>query len=208
MFVLLVRHGQTDWNRVERFRGRFDIPLNQRGLEQAEATAARIAGGPRPGEILTSPLSRACQTADAVGRETGIAPRVCEGLIDIDYGEWQGLTPDEVRARWPRELLAWYESPGTARIPGGERLAGVQERASSSAREACARRAGDSSDRIVMVGHTVVNRLILMEALGSPLSRFWRLRQDPCAINLLEFDGASFSVVLMNDTCHLPESLR
>jgi probable phosphoglycerate mutase len=206
--VYLVRHGQTDWNRIERFRGRFDIPLNRRGLDQADAAAARIAGRSRPAEILASPLRRARQTADAVARRTGVEARVCEGLVDIDYGQWQGLTPDEVAQRWPRELGAWYESPETARIPGGETLAGVQERALRAVREACARRHSNPSDSVVMVGHTVVNRLILLGVLGSPLNSFWRLKQDPCAINLLEFDGSSFSVAVMNDTCHLPESLR
>jgi phosphoserine phosphatase len=208
VLVYLVRHGQTDWNRIERFRGRYDIPLNGRGLEQAEATAARIAMCSRPAEILASPLSRARQTADAVARRTGIAARVCEGLVDIDYGDWQGLTPGEVGIRWPRELEAWYESPETVRIPGGETLAAVRERAFRAVREACARRPANSSDSIVMVGHTVVNRLILLGVLGSPLNSFWRLKQDPCAINLLEFDGSSFSVAIMNDTCHLPEKLR
>jgi probable phosphoglycerate mutase len=208
VFVYLVRHGQTDWNRVERFRGRFDIPLNPRGLEQAEATAARIAGRCRPAEILASPLSRARQTADAVARRTGPATRVCEGLVDIDYGEWQGLTPDEVAQRWPRELEAWHESPETARIPGGETLAGVQDRALRAVRETCARLPSDRSDSVVMVGHTVVNRLILLGVLGSPLNSFWRLKQDPCAIILLEFDGSSFFVAVMNDTGHLPPALR
>ncbi len=201
--VVLVRHGETDWNRIERFRGRYDVPLNQTGLEQAEATAARIAEDLRPAEILTSPLSRAFRTAEAIARKTGLAPRPCRGLMDIDYGEWQGLTPGEVGIRWPGELKAWYENPQVARIPGGETLTGVQERALTAVREACARRPGGSSGRIVMVGHTVVNRLILLGVLGSPLDRFWRLRQDPCAINLLEYDGLSFTAAAVNDTCHL-----
>ena len=157
VLVFLVRHGQTDWNRVERFRGRFDVPLNRTGLKQAEATAARIAESTRPAEILTSPLSRARQTADAVARRTVLASSVCEGLVDIDYGEWQGLTPDEVGIRWPRESKAWRENPGAARIPGGETLAGVRERALRAVREACERRPSNPSDSIVMVGHTVVN---------------------------------------------------
>jgi broad specificity phosphatase PhoE len=201
--VILVRHGQTDWNKVERFRGRFDIPLNQTGLKQAEAAAERIAAGRRPGAILTSPLSRARQTADATARKTGLAPREDQGLVDIDYGEWQGLTPDEVRARWPRELEAWYENPEAARIPGGETLAEVRERALNAMLEACSRGPGSPSGTIVMVSHTVVNRLILLGVLGASPGRFWRLRQEPCAINILEFDGASFTVAAINDTCHL-----
>jgi broad specificity phosphatase PhoE len=207
--IILVRHGQTDWNKVERFRGRFDVPLNETGLKQAEATAERIAAGYDPGEIITSPLGRARQTAEAIARKTGLSPRDCRGLIDIDYGQWQGLTPDEVRARWPLDLRAWHENPETARIPGGELLAGVQERALNAVRDACARGSWGSSETIVMVSHTVVNRLILLGVLGAPrmpgatLSGFWRLKQDPCAINVVEFDGSSFSVAVMNDTCHL-----
>jgi broad specificity phosphatase PhoE len=199
--VVLVRHGQTEWNMVERFRGRFDIPLNETGLMQAEATAERIASSCKPETILTSPLSRARQTADPIARKTGLTPRAQQGLIDIDYGEWQGLTPEEVRARWPKECRSWYEDPGAARIPGGETLAEVQERALKTALEACGE---GTSEAIVMVSHTVVNRLILLGVLGAPLDRFWLLRQDPCAINVLEFHGSSFTLVTMNDTCHLP----
>ena len=129
---VLVRHGQTDWNRVERFHGRADVPLNASGLSQAEATARRVAREWRPVAIYASPLSRAFATAEQIGRQTHLAVTRLDGVIDIDYGVWEGLTPDEVFGRWPDLLYAWYNAPHTAQPPGGESLAALRERAMQS----------------------------------------------------------------------------
>jgi len=102
--IILVRHGQTAWNRVERFRGRADIELNDSGLAQAEATARRIAAEWHPEAIYASPLSRARTTAQAIARRVALEVVVDAGLLDIDYGQWQGLTPDEAHSRWPEAL--------------------------------------------------------------------------------------------------------
>ena len=95
--IILVRHGETEWNRVGRFRGRADVSLNGTGLFQAQATGRRIADEWRPVAIYSSPLSRAARTAEAVAWHFDLRIQIDTGLIDIDYGEWQGLTPDEVR---------------------------------------------------------------------------------------------------------------
>jgi len=121
--IVLVRHGQIEWNRVERFRGRADVPLNDVGLAQAEATGRRVAAGWRVSAIYASPLSRAVRTAEAIAAHFGLPVHVHPGLADIDYGRWQGLTPEEARARWPEEVDAWYHAPERAQIPGGETLA-------------------------------------------------------------------------------------
>lgn len=198
--IILVRHGQTEWNRVERFRGRADVPLNETGLAQAEAAGRRIAATWQPVAVYSSPLSRARRTAEAIARPLNLRPESTPGLVDIDYGEWQGLTPDEARQRWPDEVQAWYESPHTARIPGGETLPALQARAMAAVLELAARHAGRT---IVLVSHTVVNRAILLGALGAGLECFWRLRQDNGALNVLEVEGERWTLVSMNDTCHL-----
>lgn len=118
--ILLVRHGQTEWNRVERFRGRADVPLNETGLAQAEATGRRIAADWKPVAVYSSPLSRAVKTAEAIVKHFDLPVQVHPGLADIDYGQWQGCTPDEARERWPEMVDAWYNAPQMARIPGGE----------------------------------------------------------------------------------------
>ncbi len=160
---VLVRHGQTEWNRVERFRGRADVPLNDIGLAQAEATGRRVAEEWQLAAVYASPLSRAYVTAEAISRRCGLPAAPLAGVNDIDYGEWQGLTPDEVASRWPDLLHAWYTAPQTVQIPGGESLAGLRERALSAICE-LANHHGDET--VAVVSHTVVNRVILLAILG------------------------------------------
>jgi len=185
---------------VERFRGQADVPLDETGLAQAEATAQHIAAEWRPVAVYSSPLSRAIKTAGAIARQFGLPVQIQRGLTDINYGQWQGLTPDEARERWPEMVDAWYRTPETAQIPGGETLNSLRVRTMEAVRGLAARHPDKT---IVLVGHTVVNRAILLGVLGLRNSFFWRLRQDTCAINVLEVDGDDFTLVSMNDTCHL-----
>jgi probable phosphoglycerate mutase len=198
--MILVRHGETEWNRVERFRGRADVPLNGTGLFQAQATGRRIADEWRPKAIYSSPLSRAVRTAEAVAWHFNLPIQIYPGLVDIDYGEWQGLTPDEAKERWPKMVDAWFNAPHTAQIPGGETLDDLRVRAMSAVNEIANRH---KSQTIVLVSHTVINRIILLGVLDLGNDRFWRLRQDTCALNVFEVDGGVFTLVSLNDTYHL-----
>ena len=198
--IVLVRHGQTEWNRIERFRGRADVPLNQTGLFQAELTGRRIADEWRPVAIYSSPLSRATRTAEAVAWHFDLRVQIHPGLVDIDYGEWQGLTPDEARQRWPDIVNSWYDAPHIARIPGGETLDDLRARGLKTVNELSVLH---KSETIVLVGHTVINRVILLGVLGLGNDRFWRLRQDTCAINVFEAEGDVFTLASLNDTYHL-----
>jgi len=198
--IILVRHGETEWNRVERFRGRADVPLNETGLAQAEATGRRIAAEWRPLAIYSSPLSRAFKTAEAIAWHFELPVQIHQGLTDIDYGQWQGLTPDEVKERWPGDIGAWYNAPHTAHIPGGETLAALRARAMRTVNELASLH---EDQTIVLVSHTVINRIILLGVLGLGNDRFWRLRQDTCAINTFEVEGGFFTIGSLNETYHL-----
>lgn len=197
---ILIRHGQTEWNRVERFRGRVDVPLNDIGLAQAAATGQRIAAEWQPAAVYASPLSRAIATAEAIAAHFDLPVMPHDGLADIHYGAWHGLTPEEAGARWPELIHAWYNAPATVQIPGGESLAALRERVMAAIQELASRHADQT---IVLVSHTVVNRVILLAILGLGNDRFWRLRQDNCAINVFEAEGGDFTLVSINDTCHL-----
>ena len=118
----------------------------------------------------------------------------------INYGEWQGLSPDEVIAKWPAALEAWYKAPGVAEIPSGETLNAVRARGLSAVRELADLHEGAT---LVLVGHTVINRLILLAVLGLGTHRFWHIGQDTCAINVFETLGHDFILKSLNDTCHL-----
>ena len=198
--IILVRHGETEWNRVERFRGHADVPLNEAGLAQAEGTGRRIAVEWNPVAIYTSPLSRAVNTAEAIARYFALPVQAHPGLIDIDYGQWQGLTPGEAKERWPEVVDAWYNSPHTAHIPDGETLKELSARAREVVNDMVARHEGQT---VVLVSHTVVNRIILLAILGLGNDCFWRLRQDTCAINVFEAERGLFTLVSLNETCHL-----
>jgi len=106
--IILVRHGHVEGISPERFRGRADLELTSEGRRQAQATARRSHASWIPAAVYASPLNRCRTTAEALGRPFGLTPTVVPGLIDIDYGEWQGLTPDEVGRRWPER-----SKPGT-----------------------------------------------------------------------------------------------
>jgi broad specificity phosphatase PhoE len=201
--VILVRHGQTTWNVEARFRGRANIPLDETGLAQTEATAHYVLAHWTPGAIYCSPLLRARQTAEKIAQPLQLHERVHPGLLDIDYGAWEGYTPDDLRDQgWTKALEAWYTQPHDAPIPGGETVQAVRLRAMGALGEIVERHRGGT---VVIVAHTVVNRLILLGILGLGNERFWHLGQDTCSINVLEFDGQFYKLVKMNDTCHLAD---
>jgi broad specificity phosphatase PhoE len=210
--IVLVRHGQTEWNRAERFRGQVDVPLNEVGHAQARAVARRLADWPpargpyedKKGHgiatVYSSPLSRAMETARPTADLHGLAVQPEPGLLDINYGEWGGLSSEEAQARDPDLLAQWLMDPGSVIFPGGEGLADVQTRAMA----AIERMVREHMDQTVMaVGHVVVNRALLLGVLGAPLSHFWDIGQDNGAINVLEWRHGRLMLALLNDTCHL-----
>jgi len=198
--LILVRHGQTDWNVHERFRGRFDVPLNQTGIRQAELTARRIKAAWKPLAIYSSPLLRATRTAQSIAEALSLDVVALPELIDMSFGQWEGLSPDQVRDRWPDLLAEWYTSPHTVLIPGGESLHHVRRRCEQT----LATLSGAHPDQtVVAVAHTDFNRTMLLAVLGLGNDRLWHVKQDNCAINIIEIGNRDYTLVSMNETSHL-----
>jgi phosphoserine phosphatase len=198
--LVLVRHGHVDWHNPERFRGRAELALSDRGHRQARAAALRIATTWKPDTVYTSPLGRCRATGAAIAAPFRIAVQPVEGLADIDYGAWQGLTRDEAAVRWPEEIDLWFRAPHLASIPGGETLAALLSRVSAALHDILRRH---PTETLVIVGHDSVNRVLLLHAMELPLSRYWHLQQDPCGINTLSFNDGSFVIRSLNETQHL-----
>jgi broad specificity phosphatase PhoE len=198
--IILVRHGHVDWIAPERFRGRAELPLSSLGRRQAQAAAGYIVATWKPDAVYTSPLGRCRETAAAIAAPFRLEPQPIDGLCDIDYGEWQGLTRDQAKKCWPDESELWFRAPHIAAIPGGETLAAVLSRVTAALRDIL-RHHPDQT--VVIVSHDSVNRVLLLFTLELPLSRYWHLRQDPCGINELIFDNGSFVVGSINQTQHL-----
>lgn len=197
--VYLIRHGTTEWNREEIFRGRADCPLNDTGRAEAQAAAAYLREVEIE-KIYTSPLSRAAETAAAVAAERKLQAIPDLAFIDLDFGEWQGLPLKEVREKYPDLYRTWRERPQDATFPGGENLAQVRARAW----EGLLRVARDNPEKTTLiVSHRVITKILICAALGLDDSHFWQIKQDTTAINCLEYWRGQFVVALMNDTCHL-----
>jgi len=197
--IILVRHGRTEWNRQERFRGRIDIALDPVGIRQAEATAKRLASW-SIAAIYSSPLQRAWHTADILARECNRVTQLLPGVIDINYGDWHGLSPEEAASKDPSLFSLWLTSPHLVRFPNGESLNDVRERSAAALKGLIDMY---TNETVVVVSHKVVCQIMILDLLGLDTSFFWRITQDVCAINVFEVRDGIPSVLLLNDTCHL-----
>ena len=197
--VFLIRHGETEWNREAMFRGRTDISLSERGLEQATLLSYQMAGG-RVEAVYSSPLSRARETAEVVAKALGFGVTVDDRLVDMSFGEWEGKTGQEAEERWPDLYRLWNEEPSACRPPGGESLEEVLARAWPAMEEIAARH---GSGRAAVVSHRVVCKLLVCGALGVGVGGFWRVRVDTASVSLLEHGERGWQVKRLNDTCHL-----
>lgn len=202
MRLFLVRHGETEYNRLGRALGRYDIPLNEKGREQARRLAGALAREPFAA-IYSSPLQRCLDTAMAIAAVHGLPVQTLPELIEMDIGEAEGLTYAQVRERFPGLLQRWL-SPEAASmaLPGGEGLAAVQERAWRAIESIAAAHRGET---VAVVTHNFVILSLLARALGMPLGSFRRLRHGVAAVSVLELDGEAVTLVRFNDTCHLEE---
>ena len=196
---VLIRHGQTEWNRVERFRGRVDLALDDTGIRQAEAAAERLSHW-EIAAIYSSPLRRALMTAQSLASQLRLAVQPLEGLIDIDFGHWQGLSPQEAAAQDSDLYKKWLEHPQEVRFPHGESLQDVQHRITAAIESLVQ---NHSEQTVVLVSHNVVCRVLLCVVLGLDNSHFWQLGQDVAAINVFEVGDGKPVLSLLNDTCHL-----
>jgi len=199
--IILVRHGQTEWNRVERFRGWADLDLNELGKRQAEAVAEKVAQW-SVAAVYSSPLRRAVTTARILGKRLGLEVELLPGLIDINYGEWQGLSPEEAVAKDGSLYALWLKSPHLVRFPGGESLKQVRDRVVAVVNDLIA---DHSEETITLVSHKVVCQLLLLHFLDLDNSHFWQVTQDVSAINLFEVNDGRPVALLLNDTCHLKQ---
>jgi probable phosphoglycerate mutase len=201
--IVLVRHGQTTWNKEARFRGQAEVPLNEFGVRQAKATGRYVAARWSVAAVYASPMGRTMQTAEAIAHAQGLTAQPLDGLLDINFGEWQGVLGKEVAERYPDLYRAWVEAPHTVQLPGGESLDIVRGRVVAALDDKVAQHRDET---IVFVSHTVVNRVLLCVALGWGNDRFWRLGQAICAVNAFDVaDDGSFTIQLLNDTCHLQD---
>ncbi len=197
--IVVIRHGETEWNRVERFRGRIDVQLNEKGRRQALAVARRLSSWPIAA-IYSSPLERALQTAQPLAELCQISVSPLEGIVDIDYGAWAGLSPEEAASQYPALYRTWADNPHLVRFPDGESLEQVRDRVLAALNEV---NVTHPEQTVALVSHVVVNRVLVLGAMGLGNASFWRIGQDNAALTILEALDGQYRLQLLNDTCHL-----
>ena len=202
--LVLVRHGETDWNREGRFQGQIDIPLNSNGRAQAEAASRFLAEVPID-RAYTSAMARPRQTAEAIlAKHPGVPLTSTTGLLEIGHGLWEGRLEREIAEGWPQLLTDWKERPQTVQMPQGETVHDVWQRSLDTWNRIAA--GLDERETALVVAHDAVNKTILCALLGLGPEAIWAIKQGNGGVTVIDYpDGAGGEPVVtcLNLTGHL-----
>lgn len=197
--LLAVRHGATEWSQARRFAGARDIPLTAQGRLQAEAAAQALAGT-FAAAVYTSPLERARTSAEVIAKPHRLDPIIEPAFREMAFGGWEGLTRDELVARFPAEAAVWASTPHLAIPPGGEPLRAVDARVRAALAALLEQHHGET---VILVSHAIVTRLIVLAALGLGPERLWSVDASPAGITEIEYQESWATVHRMNTLAHL-----
>jgi len=202
--VILIRHGETEWNKLRRFQGHSDIPLNSKGNRQAQALAQALKNE-TINVIYSSPLKRAIETALHIGTFHPSIPLIEEsGLKEMNLGDFEGMEAQQWAAQNQEFRKAWEENPADLVMPGGESLRDVQLRAIETFERISESHKPDST--LLICSHNFVIVSLLCSVSKIPLNQFRELRQDTAALNIFYKNGAEYQVTKINDCRHLLET--
>ena len=197
---LLVRHGVTEYSVAKRFAGRSDLELTDAGREQARRTAERVAELGPVDVLISSPLRRTRQTAQHLADRLGLPVLVEDGMIETDFGDWDGYTYAEVSQKWPMELQRWLTDPSVA-PPSGESFEAVTRRVRRARDRILAQHAGKT---VAVVSHVTPIKTLVRLALDAPALALQRMYLGAASICVIDYyaDGP-VSLQSFNDTAHL-----
>ncbi|MEM2943128.1 MAG: histidine phosphatase family protein [Methanomassiliicoccales archaeon] len=201
MDLILVRHGETDWNRASIFRGRMDIPLNSTGLAQARLTA-RALQHQNISTIYSSPLARSLKTAEIIAQPHSINVTIDDDLIDIDYGALQGISEKEAVMQYPLLMETWSNHPEKVKFPCGESLHDVLKRIQNFFDRICVFSRTENR-AVLVVSHRIPIKIMTLILLGMDLSHLNEVRHDNCAISIFKIRENSIEQSILNYTKHL-----
>ncbi|BAF59496.1 MAG: alpha-ribazole phosphatase [Pelotomaculum sp.] len=198
--IFLVRHGETEWNALMKYQGQTDVPLSEKGRQQAELIGRRLAAEKLHG-VYSSDLKRAYETAEYISKYHGLNVNTVPELRELNFGAWEGLTSKDISRLYANEISRWWESPLTTRIPGGETLGEMVERSVAAIKKIVSLHQGEN---VAVVSHGGAIRSIVGNLLGMDLNKYWRLRLDNACLSILDFPEWEKGVlVLFNDCSHL-----
>jgi len=204
MKLLLIRHGETDWNLAKRYQSYSDVPLNQNGIGQAQSLAKRLVQE-NIDAIYSSDLSRATETANYIAQEYEPTLTVnCDPCWrELSFGKWEELNHEEIQAQWQAGVNAWYADPVNISPPDGETILQLSERVQSAWDEVIIKHKDHS---VLVVSHGGTIQVLLCLLLGVDLSRYWQFHVKPAALTQLHVYEGGAILDLFNDVSHLKAS--
>jgi probable phosphoglycerate mutase len=204
--LLLVRHGETEWNRQTRFQGQIDVPLNDNGRQQAQK-AGEFLQNVAIDFAVSSTMARPKETAEIIlQHHPSVNLDLQEGLREISHGLWEGKLEVEIDQEFPGELHRWRTTPGAVQMPEGENLQQVWERSSATWQAIIQTALENQRQTGLIVAHDATNKTLLCHILGLPADNFWNFRQGNGAVSVIDYPcGLNGLPVLqaMNITTHL-----
>ena len=206
--LYIVRHGETEWNKIGRYQGITNVPLNENGIAQAKACGNALKDV-HFDRILSSDLSRALVTAETIRGNRQLEIKTDERLREFNFGDWEKLLFTEIEERWPGLIDQMYRRPDIVKVPNGESFQEVQDRAWSAVSDFLNENNEDETILITCHGGTI--RTILCKLLDISISHCWNFSQGNTAINRVFYNGMGESdhniLNLLNDTAHV-DNLR
>jgi broad specificity phosphatase PhoE len=203
--IILIRHGETEWNIEKMFRGRKDVGLSETGVQQVRLLG-KFLSSIELDAIYSSPLKRALETAEAISdnqrEEVKLIDRPC--LIDMSFGVWEGKSLEEVEEKYSELYETWLGAPHKLRVPEGESLEEVRSRALKVVDTVI----GKFKGKVALVSHRVVIKVLTCALLGLSNSHFWNMRIDLGGITSFQHEGGRFILLKHNDTSYQQECAR
>jgi len=209
--LLLVRHGETDWNRDGRFQGQIDIPLNENGHKQA-AQAGEFLKTVHIDAAVSSSMKRPKETAEGILKHhPNVTLETTDQLWEISHGEWEGMLETDIESGYPGMLSEWQSKPETVQMPGGENLDDVWRRAKKGWGDIVKTYSEGNEQPVVMVvAHDAINKAILCQVFGLDPKNFWQFKQGNGAVSVIDYHAGADSVPVLsaaNITTHLSGSI-
>jgi len=198
---LLIRHGESTWNREHRIQGQLDPPLSELGRKQAELVANRLASK-RPQAVYSSDLKRALETAAPIAEAIGVPVQTLPALREIFLGEWEGLHTAELAVRYPEAWSGWTVEPNWDLVPGGEPAGAFEERVGAAVDAMLERHA---HGEVIVVTHGGVIQLALHRIIGRASRGLFPFRISNASLSLIEKRDGRMIIAGVNDVSHLED---
>lgn len=202
--IILIRHGESKWNTLKKIQGQKDISLTAKGLKQAQLIGNRLKKE-KIDKIYSSDLKRAYITAETIGNKIGLDVTPMKELREINFGIWEGMSNDQMLQEFYDDVLLWRSNPEKLKIEGAESIEELQKRAMKGINKIIDD--SDEHDNFVIVSHSATIKTIILGLLDMDLTYFKNLTISNVGLTVIEFREYNRVLKVLNDTCHLKESI-